>query len=45
MQNTNELPKTPSQEPQLPPQRTSGGLGAGAIVVLVVVLILVLGVG
>jgi hypothetical protein len=41
MQNTNELQKTPSQEPQLPPQRTSGG----AIVVLVVALILVLGVG
>jgi len=46
MQNMDELPSTPSQEPPGPPQHASGGgLGTRAIVVLVVVLILVLGVG
>ncbi len=48
MQNTNELPSTPVQEPPVapPPQRApGGGLGRRAIVVLVVVLIVVLGIG
>ena len=47
MQNTNEVPKTPSQEqPAVPPQRSSGGgLRTTAIILLVVAFILVLGAG
>jgi S1-C subfamily serine protease len=46
MQNTNELPQSPSQEPPGPPQRPSrGGFSTIAIILLVVALILVLGAG
>jgi S1-C subfamily serine protease len=46
MQNTNELPQTPSQEPPGPPERPPrGGFSTIAIVLLVVALILVLGAG
>jgi S1-C subfamily serine protease len=45
MQNTNELPQTPSQGPPGPPERPSRGFGTIAIILLVVALILVLGAG
>jgi S1-C subfamily serine protease len=45
MKNTNEIQRTPSQEPTGPPQRSSRGIGTLAIILLVVALILVLGAG
>jgi S1-C subfamily serine protease len=46
MQNTNELPQTPSSEPPVPPQHSSrGGFTTLAIILLGVAFILVLGAG
>jgi S1-C subfamily serine protease len=45
MQNANEIQRTPSQEPPVPPQRSSRGIGTVVIILVVVALILVLGAG
>ncbi len=45
MQNTNEAQRTSPQEPPVPPQGGSRGIGRVAIILLLVALILVLGAG